>query len=129
MKDNNKSNSEDIGDEWLKKFFLDPLTTLLDDIEFRIDLFETEDHYIVEALLPNTLIKDIQLHTQDTSLIIKVHSTDSSIEIDKERTICFPFIISNKRIHALFSNNILEVFINKKKENSSISSTIIMEET
>ena len=30
-------------DKWLETFFLDPLTSYLDETTFRIDLFETAD--------------------------------------------------------------------------------------
>ncbi len=39
-------------EKWLENFFLDPLTSYLDETTFRIDLYETADDYIVEALLP-----------------------------------------------------------------------------
>ncbi len=36
---------------WLENYFLDPLTSYLDQTQFRIDLYETEKEWIVEAIL------------------------------------------------------------------------------
>ncbi|WP_232233712.1 hypothetical protein [Bacillus sp. J33] len=44
-------------EKWMENFFLDPLTSYLDQITFRIDLYDTETEIIVEALLTGCLPK------------------------------------------------------------------------
>ena len=100
-----------IVEEWLENFFLDPLTSYLDDTIFRIDLFETADEYIIEALLP-------QLDKSD--LTIKIEAETIMIAIDREndpkqRSISFPFNVVHHHVTATFENGILEIFIPKLK--------------
>ena len=54
MKQNKNENyfESDEMEKWLTQYFLDPLTDYLDENVFRIDLFDSESSFIVEALLP-----------------------------------------------------------------------------
>jgi HSP20 family molecular chaperone IbpA len=102
-------------DDWLKDFFLDPLTSLLDETEFRIDVFETEKEYIVEALLIEIKKEHIRISTEEKLLTIIVLSDNDKKEEEKKRIISFPTHINEKHIQATFTNGILEVFISKQK--------------
>ncbi|MBA4538569.1 Hsp20/alpha crystallin family protein [Bacillus aquiflavi] len=96
-------------EKWMECFFLDPLTSLLDHSEFRIDLFETGETIIIEALLPHFESHEISVHVEKNELIIKAGSNSSP----KKRTVSFPFLLQNKEITATLNNGILEVSISK----------------
>jgi spore coat protein M/HSP20 family protein len=100
-------------EEWLKDFFLDPLTTYLDETEFRMDVFETENDFIVEALLPNYIKKNIVVTVNNDYLSILASSHLNSETTEKKRTIYFPFSIDTKEITAFFHHDILEIFVSK----------------
>ena len=112
-------------DEWLKNHFLDPLTSILDETEFRIDVYETEKEYIVEALLPNCLENSIHLSVRKNWLTIKANIQDSGRWEQKQRTIDFPIPITQNPICAIYANQILEIFIRKEKQLNKIQSTTI----
>jgi spore coat protein M len=112
-------------DEWFKNHFLDPLTSVLDETEFRIDVYETEKEYIVEALLPNCNPCDIHISVEKNLLIIKAILLDPNAREEKRRTIDFPIPITQNPIHAVYTNQILEIFIKKEKHQNSLQSTKI----
>ena len=101
-------------EEWLENFFLDPLTSYQDETIFRIDLFETAEEYIVEALLPQTQKSNITVKLDHENIIIDV-ATDHKKEIVKQRKISFPFSIIHHDVNATFESGILEITINKGK--------------
>ena len=102
-----------IVEEWLENFFLDPLTSYQDETIFRIDLFETAEEYIVEAMLPETKKSNITVKLDYENIIINV-VTDLQENI-KQRKISFPFSIIHHDVNAIFESGILEIIINKGK--------------
>lgn len=112
-------------DEWLKNHFLDPLTSVLDEAEFRIDVYETEKEYIVEAFLPNCRAGDIHISVEKNLLIIKAFLQDSISSEEKRRTIDFPIAITQNPIHAVYTNQILEIFIQKEKQQNYLQSSSV----
>jgi len=114
---NNKRNDKDWNghiEDWLKDFFLDPLTTLLDEAEFRIDIFETNNHYIVEALLPPCKKENLKVSVDEDVLTIIVKSLINRNLNKKQRTVSFPFSIDTKEIKAVLNGEILEILISKQ---------------
>ncbi len=105
-------------EKWLRKLYLDPLTSYLDQTIFRIDIFETEQEYILEALLSDYQCKDISVYIEDGQIKIEAVNTDLSEEGKKARTIDFPFKVIEKDVTATFSDGILEIFISKIKKGS-----------
>ena len=101
-------------EEWLENFFLDPLTSYQDETIFRIDLFETAEEYIIEAMLPQTKKSNITVKLDHENIIIDV-ATDNKKEIAKQRKISFPFSIIHHNVNAIFESEILEIIINKEK--------------
>lgn len=103
-------------EKWLTNYFLDPSTTHCDLYQFRIDIYETETDWIVEASLDEYVSSEIKVKTENTQLVITAqkHSyTFPSRHPKKTRTIDFPFSIINHCITASFQNNVLEIFISK----------------
>ncbi|WP_338452332.1 Hsp20/alpha crystallin family protein [Niallia oryzisoli] len=99
-------------DKWLETFFLDPLTSYLDETTFRIDLFETAEEFIVEALLQNYHAEEIEVLLKEDAVWIQAGKSNPKVE-SKSRKIPFPFPIINHEVTASFSSGILEVFISK----------------
>lgn len=62
-------------DEWVKSFFLDPETCALDHQLFSIDIYESDDEYMVEAVLEDHDVKDIKVCLSDNELSIIVDDT------------------------------------------------------
>ncbi|MFU2017970.1 hypothetical protein ACM6Q7_23415 [Peribacillus butanolivorans] len=106
-------------DEWVKKFFLDPETSALDHQLFSIDIYESEDEYMVEAVLENHDVKDIKVCLSDNELSIIVDDNHEPFLENKadtlptQRKIPFPFSICSRRITAEFSNPLLVIRIHK----------------
>lgn len=98
-------------EKWLENYFLDPLTTYLDQMQFRIDLYETDKDWIVEALLNDYESYEITVFVEDKKLIIK--AAKPPILHMRTRIITFPFTIANQKITAVFQTGILEVSISK----------------
>jgi len=89
-------------EEWLENFFLDPLTSYQDETIFRIDLFETAEEYIVEAMLPQTKKSNITVNLEHENIIIDVASDCHNKENVKQRKISFPFSIIHHDVNANF---------------------------
>lgn len=116
MISNKKNNSLDYEqmEEWLKNYFLDPLTSFMDQIQFRIDLYETDRDWIVEAILTEYHSSEISVFIEKDKMTINAKKHPPSPDIEtKERVIDFPFDIINQKTTAAFANGILEVFISK----------------
>lgn len=121
----NDDNWLSLMDEWLKNHFLDPLTSVLDETEFRIDVYETEKEFIVEALLANCHDNSIHLSVTKNLLTIKAIMQDSNLLKEKQRLIEFPVSIDQNPVYAVCTNEILEIFIQKEKQqDKKLTSTI-----
>lgn len=121
----NDDNWLSLMDEWLKNHFLDPLTSVLDETEFRIDVYETDKEFIVEALLANCQKSSIYLAVNKNVLTIKAMIHDSNLFEEKQRSIEFPVSIDQNPIHAVFANEILEIFIQKEQQQNKKLTSII----
>lgn len=106
-------------EKWLENYFLDPLTSYLDQTQFRIDLYETEKNWIIEALLNDYEPSEITVFAEDQKLIIKAVKTPLLSEktaLKRVRTICLPFTIIDCKVTAAFRTGILEVMISKTEK-------------
>jgi len=104
-------------EEWQDTFFLDPYTNYLDETVFRIDLYDSETAFIVEALLPSVQKDNIDISIKRNELHIKIKQIDpnnSSSIIYKNRTVYFPTSIHDLKMEASYFNNILEIKIFKE---------------
>lgn len=111
----NKSSLE----KWLEDFFLDPLTSLLDQSMFRVDLFETNTDLIIEALLKDYDSSEISVYIEKNKLVItasKLSLSSFNQSQVRVRTVDFPFRIIDKKVHAVFQDGILEIYISKNED-------------
>lgn len=107
----------DLVEKWLENYCLDPLTSQDDLTQFRIDLYETDQEWIVEALLNEYDSSEIKVFIEDNKLVITaVKSSTPSNELKKVRTIQFPFQVINQKVMAQYINGILEVLISKSEK-------------
>lgn len=103
-------------EKWMENFFLDPLTSYMDQQTFRIDLYETETEIIVEALLTGCAPKDVTVSLEENHVIIKAVKKELPCEKNGqrcERKVELPFSVVNREVKAVLSNGILEIFITK----------------
>ncbi|WP_141432368.1 Hsp20/alpha crystallin family protein [Bacillus sp. 03113] len=103
-------------EKWLEDFFLNPLTSYLDETAFRIDLFETENEIIVEALLTDYKPTGISVYLENDQMYIQAFPSNDAKKRKgpcKNRTISFPFRVIEQKVYAKFNNGILEVFVSK----------------
>lgn len=117
-KEDEQSSKSDEMEKWMKNFFLDPFTSYLDQIMFRVDLYETENELIVEALLQDYQHSNIKIYLKGNQLIItalKNEHSSPSTQSFRTRKVDFPFLVIQKEVNAQFSNGILEIFISKTK--------------
>jgi len=107
----------DLVEKWLENYCLDPLTSHDDLTQFRIDLYETDQEWIVEALLTEYNSSEIKVFIEDNKLVITaVKSSTPSNELKKVRTIQFPFQVIYQKVKAQYINGILEVLISKSEK-------------
>lgn len=115
----NQSFDFELVEKWLENYFLDPLTSFEDQSQFRIDLYETEREWIVEALVNDYDASEIQVYIEESKLTITASKYPPSMnQSNKVRTINFPFLVIKQDVFATFTNGILEVFISKTKNGS-----------
>ncbi|MFJ7746720.1 Hsp20 family protein [Peribacillus sp. NPDC097295] len=116
-------NEVKIFDDWVKKFFLNPETSILDHQLFTIDIYESNDEYMVEAILENHDAKDIKICLRDNEISIlvdkphkpfqKLLRKDKAVTPPAQRKISFPFSICARRITAEFTQPLLVIRIHK----------------
>ncbi|MCS0790150.1 Hsp20/alpha crystallin family protein [Cytobacillus pseudoceanisediminis] len=106
-------------EKWMEDYYLDPLSSYLDQITFRIDLYDTEAEIIVEALLTGCVPKDVTVSLKENTVIIKAVKIDETdpIRCSKPcmRKVKLPFSVIKNKVSANFSNEILEILINKNE--------------
>jgi len=99
----------DLLNDWYKNQDQDPLTSYLDESEFRVDIYESEKEYIVEALLPDSQDSNIDIDLTKDSLTIRQKDVK-----EKRRTIFFPITLSSSTCFSTkYKDEILEIFIPK----------------
>ncbi|KKI91901.1 hypothetical protein WQ54_12280 [Bacillus sp. SA1-12] len=108
-------------EEWMTQFFIDPFTSLLDEHTFRVDLFETNEEFIIEAEIGEKQKEDISITAEKEIITITVRSEsdpnqNEQTSEDLTRNITFPIMIEEKDIHAIFNNGILEIKIAKNTD-------------
>ncbi|WP_108669287.1 Hsp20/alpha crystallin family protein [Peribacillus acanthi] len=120
MNDNLYNKKEDVlylSESWQDDLFLDPYANELDECQFRIDLFETTEEYIVEALLDGINHQDIQVNVNGRKLIINVFCTSScGKNVLKSRSVHFPFPLQENQINPKLTGDILEITVAKKEK-------------
>lgn len=123
--------------DWMETLFRDPMQRLLESKSFRIDLVETDSHFIVEAELPGFNRDEIDIEILDSALKITAQHDEISEETNDakhyyrkersygkiERVVPLPFRINPKQTVAKYDQGILRITIPKgdqDRENRTI---------
>ncbi|MFD1735938.1 Hsp20/alpha crystallin family protein [Bacillus salitolerans] len=98
-------------EDWMKQFITDPFFDGSED-GIRLDLFETEHSYIVEATTPGYKKEDLLIEVEKNGLRIQCRNK----KINTSRFVTLPVTICRKIIKATYSKDILEITIQKAGE-------------
>ncbi|MEI5907955.1 hypothetical protein WAK64_12905 [Bacillus spongiae] len=102
-------------EEWenvLKGILLDPFTNFLDENQFRIDLFDITDAYIIEVFTKELELEEIEIMKCDHQLEIGIKCTQETEK--RKRTIPFPFSLNDHPMHANHKGDLIEILIKKE---------------
>lgn len=101
-------------EEWMNQFCSDSYVNSHYTDTFHIDLFETDEEYILEANIPDVIEKNILITKLETGLNIQVFGNNTYLQ----RTISLPTNIINKNMLAHLENSLLTIHISKTKQAS-----------
>src|SRR3954464_11121646 len=93
-----------IVEKWLENYIQNPLTSYYDQTQFQIDLFETDQEWIVEAILRACQASDLQVYIEEKKLTISATNPSPLPKDTGSRSIEFPFYIITVRISAACPN-------------------------
>lgn len=103
-------------EEWMTQFVIDPfLDGNADGI--RMELFETDSSYIIEAIVPGFHKHEIMIKVVKDG--IHIYFVKKGTET--RRFVNLPLSLCKKRITASLEHNILEIMIHKNKKRISTS--------
>ncbi|MFX3623338.1 MAG: Hsp20/alpha crystallin family protein [Ectobacillus sp.] len=97
---------------WMDQFFSDPYASFHYPNGIRIDLFETELEYILEADLPTVCQKQVHIQKTKEGLRILILKDPKCI---LKRDIHLPVNVMYKKMSARFENGLLEIHISKNE--------------
>lgn len=123
--------------DWMETLFRDPMQKLLESKSFRVDMVETDSHFILDAELPGFNRDEIDIEILDSALKIKASHDEISEEMNDnkqyyrkersfgkfERVVPLPFRINPKQTTATYDKGILRITIPKSdqdRENRTI---------
>ncbi|ALF10287.1 Hsp20/alpha crystallin family protein [Parageobacillus thermoglucosidasius] len=109
--------------KWLDLLCGESFTCELDEKTFRIDVFETDTHYIIEAEIPNCLKEQLTVLCETNAIIIQIHKEKA---LWKQRAVPLPFPLQHKQICAYFSDPTLEIHISKAENANNTNRYAIM---
>jgi HSP20 family protein len=96
-------------EDWMTQFVIDPFFDGNAD-GIRMDLFETESSYIIEAVVLGYCKEDMKIEVAKDGIHILFNKNGKKAN----RFVTLPYALCKKRINASFENNILEIIIQKK---------------
>jgi HSP20 family protein len=99
-------------ENWMTQFVIDPFFDGNTD-GIRMDLFETESSYIIEAVVLGYCKEDMKIEVAKDGIHIRVNKKGKKTS----RFVTLPLSLCKKRINASFENNILEITIQKQGKN------------
>jgi hypothetical protein len=109
-------------ERWMKDWLLDPCTTELDESQFRLDLFDTTEAYIVEATTEKFTVQEVTLTKKEQTLTIEI--TPIEEELTRTRSVNFPFSLRFNPIRLYPRKEYLEIHILKALDKNPVPSVI-----
>jgi spore coat protein M len=111
-------------EQWMDQFFADPYASYHYPNGIRVDLFETEREYILEADLPCVCQQEVCIEKTNDGLRIMVIK-DKQKECAIIREIQLPVNVMYKKMEAMFDNGLVEIHISKMEEVKTNEKTVL----
>ncbi|MFD3445661.1 Hsp20 family protein [Microbacteriaceae bacterium 4G12] len=112
-------------EQWMDQFCSDPYASFHYPHGIRVDLFETEEEYILEADLPTMHQQEVCIEKTEEGLCIIVQHEGACA---RKRNIDLPMNVKYKKMNAYFENGLLEIHISKHEFFSSLERTVLFAE-
>ncbi|RIW38394.1 hypothetical protein D3H55_02325 [Bacillus salacetis] len=109
-------------ERWMKDWLLDPYTTQLDESQFRVDLFDTTEAFIVEVSTEAFAVQEVLLSKEGQTLSIEIIAADE--DRTRSRKVGFPFSLKYHPIELYPQKEYLEIYILKALEKKPTPSVI-----
>lgn len=100
-----------IFERWVSEYFLNPETSILDSKTFLIDIYESDEQYIIEANIEEFNHNQVSVSIHDNKITIAAHSKQNSHPTT--RSISFPFCIEQRKHHFELNFPLLTIGIQK----------------
>lgn len=101
-------------EEWMNQFCSDSYVSSQYKDTFHVDLFETDEEYILEANIPDIIEKNILITKIETGLHIHIFCNNTFLQ----RTISLPTTIIQKKMLACLENSLLTIHISKTEQDA-----------
>ncbi|WP_409254020.1 hypothetical protein V1502_09010 [Bacillus sp. SCS-153A] len=109
-------------ERWMKDWLLDPYTSQLDETQFRLDLFDTTEAYIVEATIEDLPVQEVTLTKKGQTLTIELIPREKSPI--RTRSVNFPFSLRYNPVRLYPKKGYFEVHILKALDAKPVPSVI-----
>ncbi|ENQ3078141.1 Hsp20/alpha crystallin family protein [Bacillus sp. WLY-B-L8] len=109
-------------EEWMNQFCSDLYANSPSPNGIHVDLFETEQEYILEADIPNVIEQNILIKKMETGLQINISSNNSALH----HMIFLPANIIYKKMIAYFENGLLTIHISKTEAALLTERTVLL---
>ncbi|MEH6892333.1 Hsp20/alpha crystallin family protein [Bacillus sp. JJ864] len=109
-------------EEWMNQFCSDLYANSPSPNGIHIDLFETEQEYILEADIPNVVEQNILIKKMETGLQINISSNNSALQ----HMIFLPANIIYKKMLAYLENGLLTIHISKTEAALLTERTVLL---
>ncbi|ENQ3106163.1 Hsp20/alpha crystallin family protein [Bacillus cereus] len=107
-------------EEWMNQFCSDLYANAPSPNDIHVDLFETEQEYILEADIPNVVEQNILIKKMETGLQINVFGNNPALQ----HMIFLPSNIIYKKMLAYLENSLLTIHISKTETAQSTERTV-----
>ncbi|WP_044022357.1 hypothetical protein [Bacillus sp. SG-1] len=109
-------------ERWMQDWLLDPYTTKLDESQFRLDLFDTTEAYIVEATIEDFIMREVTLTKKEQTLTIEITPMEESPT--RTRSVNFPFSLKYNPVRLYPRKGHFEIHILKALDAKPVPSVI-----
>ncbi|MCP1124468.1 spore coat protein [Bacillus sp. AFS018417] len=111
-------------EEWMNQFCSDLYANSPSQNDIHVDLFETEQEYILEADIPNIVERNILIKKMETGLQINISYNNSALQ----HMIFLPTNIIYKKMVASLENGLLTIHISKTETAQLTERTVLFTE-
>ncbi|WP_242221369.1 Hsp20/alpha crystallin family protein [Bacillus cereus group sp. BfR-BA-01380] len=109
-------------EEWMDQFCSDLYANFPSPNDIHIDLFETEQEYILEIDIPNVVEQNILIKKMETGLQINIFGNNPALQ----HMIFLPANIIYKKMLAYLENGLLAIHISKTEAAQLTERTVLL---